>query len=117
PSVEAAFPRESYRAGEVAALTIFNRARELTLQILQAGPEHARTVGYDELQGVPMTGVMGVGSSAGHRVVRFRIGAWTSGLYLARLTAQDGRIGFAPFVLRPVRLGVERVAVVLPTMT
>ena len=28
-----------------------------------------------------------------------------------------GRVGFAPFVVRPRRLGVHRVAVVLPTLT
>ena len=27
-------------------------------------------------------------------------GAWPTGLYAARLTTDDGRVGFAPFVLR-----------------
>ena len=31
--------------------------------------------------------------------------------------AADGRVGFAPFVVRPRRLGEHRVAVVLPTLT
>ena len=49
----------------------------------------------------------------------FRSGSanWPSGLYFARLHASDGRIGFAPFVLRPRRLGQADVAVVLPTIT
>ena len=34
-----------------------------------------------------------------------------------RLTAPGGRVGYAPFVLRPRRLGASRVAVVLPTNT
>ena len=45
------------------------------------------------------------------------IGDWPSGLYYARLEAADGRVGFAPFVLRPARLGTARTAVVLPTNT
>ena len=45
------------------------------------------------------------------------IGRWSSGLYFLRLSAADGRIGFAPFVVRPGRLGEHRVAVVLPTQT
>jgi hypothetical protein len=45
------------------------------------------------------------------------IGDWPSGLYYARLDAADGRVGFAPFVLRPARLGTARTAVVLPTNT
>ena len=46
-----------------------------------------------------------------------KIGRWQSGLYFARLRADDGRVGFAPFVVRPRRLGEHRVAVVLPTLT
>jgi hypothetical protein len=45
------------------------------------------------------------------------IGNWPSGLYFACLASADGRVGFAPFVVRPRRLGEHRVAVVLPTLT
>jgi hypothetical protein len=45
------------------------------------------------------------------------VGNWRSGLYFARLEAPDGRVGFAPFVVAPRRLGVQQVAVVLPTLT
>jgi hypothetical protein len=45
------------------------------------------------------------------------VGNWPSGLYFARLLSSNGRAGFAPFVVRPRRLGVHRVAVVLPTLT
>ena len=44
------------------------------------------------------------------------VGNWRSGLYVAELSA-DGRIGYAPFVVRPRRLGEHRVAVVLPSYT
>ena len=46
-----------------------------------------------------------------------RAGAWESGLYFVRATADDGRVGYAPFILRPRRLGERRVAVVLSTHT
>ena len=42
---------------------------------------------------------------------------WPSGLYFAELTAPGGRIGYAPFVLAPEKLGGHRIAVVLPTET
>jgi hypothetical protein len=42
---------------------------------------------------------------------------WASGLYFLRVTTSDGRVGYAPVVLRPRRLGEHRVAVVLPTST
>jgi len=48
--------------------------------------------------------------------VRVRLGAWTSGLYFARLTTTTGdEVTFAPFILRPDVWGRSRVAVVLPT--
>ena len=57
------------------------------------------------------------GRATDDRVVRVQVGAWPSGLYFARLRAADGRVGFAPFVVRPRWLGERRVAVVLPTLT
>jgi N,N-dimethylformamidase beta subunit-like, C-terminal len=117
PGIEAAFPRESYGPGASASLVIFNRARGLSVQIFRSGPEHTRTKGYNEMQGLAVTQPARIGSSNGHLVVEVRIGNWCSGLYFAKLTAADGRVGFAPFVLRPPRLGTSRVAVVLPTLT
>jgi hypothetical protein len=49
--------------------------------------------------------------------VAVRIGSWPSGLYFARVKAREGATGFAPFIVRPRRLGQSRVAVVLPTNT
>ena len=45
--------------------------------------------------------------------VRLRIGDWPSGLYVAQLKTRTGTAD-APFVVRPRRLGENRVAVVLP---
>ena len=38
-------------------------------------------------------------------------------LRLPRARQRDGGVGFAPFVVAPRRIGRERVAVVLPTLT
>ena len=69
------------------------------------------------MNGVGVTRPVAIGNSRPGRKVRVRIGAWPSGLYFARLEAADGRIGFAPFVLRPRWLGKHDVAVVMPTLT
>jgi hypothetical protein len=117
PSVEVAFARESYAPRSRASLVIFNNVRGLTLQVFHAGPERAHTWGYSEMQGLPVTHPRRLDTSAGQRVVRVHIGDWPSGLYFARLTAADGRVGFAPFIVRPSHLGTSRIAVVLPTFT
>jgi hypothetical protein len=117
PAVEAAFPHESYAPGETARLVISNRARGIRLQLFHSGPERIVTRSNLTMYGVPVTAPRSIGSSSGHRLVAVRIGHWPSGLYVARLRASDGRVGFAPFVVRPRRLGEHRVAVVLPTLT
>ena len=112
PSVEAAFTRESYAPGDTAKLVISNRAQGLRLQIFHSGPERLVTRSNSSMNGVPVTPNVPIGSSRGRRVVDVKIGRWQSGLYFARLRADDGRVGFAPFVVRPRRLGEHRVAVV-----
>jgi len=42
---------------------------------------------------------------------------WPPGVYAARLTADDGRVGFAPFVLRAAESEPRRQLVVMPTNT
>src|SRR4029077_14699872 len=46
-----------------------------------------------------------------------RTGDWPSGLYFLKLSSGDGRVGYAPFIVRPAQLGEHRVAVVLATNT
>lgn len=117
PSVEAAFPRESYAPGASASLVFFNSAPAVTLQVFHVGSETVPTVGNNELEGVPVVAPAPVGTVRAGTEVRVRIKSWPGGLYFARLHSSDGRVGFAPFVLRPRRLGAHRVAVVMPTMT
>jgi hypothetical protein len=117
PAVAAAFARESYRPGDAAQLSVSNRAGGIRMRIYRSGPERRITRGDLTMNGVPVTPTRFVGSSTGARTVLVRVGAWPSGLYFARLRSADGRVGFAPFVVRPRRLGEHRVAVVLPTLT
>src|SRR5262245_18918490 len=117
PSIEAAFPRQSYAPGSVASLAFFNSAGGVSVQLFRVGEEPVTTVGNDEMQGVQVGERTWIGSVRPGSVSRLAIGRWSSGLYYARLTALDGRLGFAPFVLRPLRLGTHRVAVVMPTLT
>ena len=117
PAIEAAFELESYRPGQPARLTIENATPGLTVRLLRAGPERVATRSDTVMNGVPVTSARQIGGRGGRRSVSVAIGGWPSGLYFARLEAPDGRLGFAPFVVAPRRIGQHRVAVVLPTLT
>ena len=118
--VDAGFTRASYAPGQVAVIQLSTDAPRLTLQVFRSGPEHVLTGSESQLNGVAVTQEVAVDwsrfrSSPG--TIRLGIGPWRSGLYYAQLSAPDGRIGYAPFVVRPARFGEYRVAVVLPTST
>ena len=117
PAVQAAFELESYRPGERARLVIRHRSKALTMQVFESGPERVPTLTDTEMSGVSVTRERPLGRVSGRRVVTLPIRRWESGLYFVRLRAADGRLGFAPFVVAPRRLGEHRVAVVLPTLT
>jgi hypothetical protein len=117
PKVEASFPRESYGPGSRARLTFVSTAKNVTLQFFHAGLETRKVVATDVMAGSPVSGRRALGSVRPGRTVSVRIGNWPSGFYFARLTARGGRVGYAPFVLRPRRLGQHSVAVVMPTET
>jgi hypothetical protein len=121
----AGFEARSYAPGQVAVLNIRggdpNRA---TLQIFQAGasgtPGRAAAPGWDKHTfGKPVTAPQRVRRSSGKRrwLVHVRLGSnWASGDYVARLT-WGVHTDYAPFVLRPSRLGTAPVLVVEPTNT
>ena len=115
PTVQAAFQRQSYKPGQVARLVLFGKAPRSSVRIFRAGTERSRISARDLMLGTAVSAPMRV--AAGARSVSVRIGAWPSGLYFARVDAAGDRVGFAPFVLRPSRLGVHEVAIVLPTLT
>ena len=117
PKVVASFPSESYGPGSKAHLIFISKAKGVTLQFFRAGTEAKRMKASDVMYGSSVSSRSRLGNVSPHRTVSVRIGNWPSGVYFARLTARGGRVGFAPFVLRPRRLGEHRVAVVLPTQT
>jgi hypothetical protein len=118
--VDAGFERPSYDQGQNARLRIETDATQLTVQLFRAGPEQVTTTARNVMNGVPVSDPLVLPwqrwRSGPHRV-RIRIPALPSGVYFAQLTAADGRIGYAPFIVRPPRLGASRVAVVMPTNT
>jgi hypothetical protein len=118
--VDATFDERSYAPGERAKLRVECDAAKLTLQLFRSGPELTPTFKNDEMNGIEVSSESVVDWS-NHRdeagVIKLVIGEWRSGVYFARLAADDGRVGFAPFIVRPARLGTSRVAVVLPTNT
>jgi hypothetical protein len=118
--IDAAFEQDSYQSGATASLRIATDASDLTLQLYRSGPEFVPKQPRDSMRGLPVGDPIEIPwrwKRSSH-VVRVPIGDVVSGFYFAQLTAPDGRVGFAPFVVRPRILGAEsRVAVVLPTYT
>jgi N,N-dimethylformamidase beta subunit-like, C-terminal len=115
--LELFFAQQSYRPGTVAQLTIAAGpgSQPVSLRVFAAG-----TGGDDEsLYTTAFTKAISFLWPEGRRRIEIRllIGDWPSGLYLARLATHDGRVAYAPVVVRPAQLGEERVAVVLPTNT
>ncbi|MGB2874204.1 MAG: N,N-dimethylformamidase beta subunit family domain-containing protein [Gaiellaceae bacterium] len=120
-SVDVAFLQSSYPVGgREASVSIATDARTIRLQFLsyatgRAAARDAKTsagaitpsVRLDWRSHRDSPHVVGVSLS----------GTWTSGLYFLRVTAGDGRVGYAPFILRPRRLGEHKVAVVFSTNT
>jgi hypothetical protein len=114
PAVSARFTQTSYAPGRIAELRVTGGVRRFQLQILRAGAERAWSSAGREW-GPPQRLLFRNGCV---NTVRVRLGAWSSGLYFARLTAPGGSaVAYAPFVLQPDVWGKSRVAVVLPTYT
>jgi hypothetical protein len=108
--VEAAFSARSYSAGSRAALHLSRRATGLRVQFFRAGGSRTGV-----LEGQPVSGARAIARPVS--VLRLTIGNWPSGLYYAKIVTPGKGFWYAPFVLRPRRLGVSDVLVVLPTNT
>ena len=118
PVIEAAFPRESYRPAASARLVIFSQeARNVSIQLFRAGTEQREMKPRDEMYGSAVTAARHLGTVRRGQAIDVAIPASPSGLYFAKLTGSGRRVGYAPFVLRPRRLGENRVALVLPTLS
>ena len=106
--VEAAFLRRSYLPGEPMELRVMADAAALSLQFLRIGWEDPNLSSdrNDEMVGAPKGDPVPMdwtGKRSSPATISIQTGMWPSGLYAARLTTDDGRVGFAPFVLRPRR--------------
>jgi len=121
----AGFRARSYTAGKVAVLDIGGGTTDrVTLQIFRAGASGTAgptaAPGWDRNTfGKPVTAPQQVRRPArGSRwLVHVPLGSdWPSGAYVARLT-WGTHTDYAPFVLRPSRLGHAPVLVVEPTNT
>ncbi len=117
PTVQAVFMSESYRPGQLARLAEWSQARNVTLQIFRAGTRPEPVRGNDTLTGDPVSTLRSIGNTEPGRYLHVRIGDWPTGFYFAKLVDARRRVGYAPFVLRPRRLGEHRIAVVFPTQT
>ena len=118
--VDAAFAVRTAKAGDTVDLFLRTDATQLTLQMMRSGPETVPTYSNNDLNGVPVGNPIQID----WQTFRNQPGAvpvpldpsWGTGIYFARLQADDGRIGFAPIVLHPPA-PTQRVAVVMPTST
>ena len=119
--VDAAFAERSALPGAPVTLVVRTDARKLTVQMLRSGPETVPTYANNEIKGIPVGDPLD-GRLAGKHAnapapISLTIGSdWPSGIYAAQLTADDGRVGFAPIVVRPTA-PQHAVAVVIPTST
>jgi hypothetical protein len=118
--VDAGFTLPSARPGSTAGLLVRTDAQSLKLQLLRCGPESEPTYANNELKGIPVGDPVELDWSkrqSAPAAVYVPIGAdWPSGVYAARLDADDGRVGFAPLVVAPAA-PTQRIAVVEPTTT
>jgi hypothetical protein len=120
-SIDAAFTRRSYAPGESAELRVSTDATNLRVQVFAYGNQFRPTQRDLKTSGQAMTPVVRLDWRPNRSRVTLlqvlRAGPWPSGLYFMRLSAGDGRVAYAPFIVRPRHLGANRVAVVLATNT
>lgn len=102
--IDTSFTQVSAAPDSVGRLEIASDAPSLNLQFFRSGPEKSTTTRDGVLNGVAVTRPVSVRWKA-HRnrpaSLHVRIGHWPTGVYYARLTSQDGRVGYAPLVVRP----------------
>jgi hypothetical protein len=115
PAVPATFLRDSYRPGQVARFVLWKHEPAFTVRFFRVAPAQAGWK-HQTMQGTAVSKVYRFGPTRAHRPLSLRIGNWPSGVYYAELESR-GLKGFAPFVVRPRRLGAHRVLVVEPTYT
>jgi hypothetical protein len=116
PKVAAYFEHESYPRGGMARLFVTDDAEHVSVRIYRAGGEDHSTIPNDVMLGTPVSASRLIGDVRGRLVASLPLGKWPSGIYFAQLTSGH-RMGYAPFILRPRRLGEHAVAIVMPMQT
>ena len=120
--IDAALNEPSYAPGEIAQIRIASDEPSLSYRVFKSGPEQVITYADNQMAGVDI-GVEPVALDWAPwrnrpHTITFRIPNVVSGLYYVQFGGPDGRVGYAPFVVRPNVLGLtNRVLVVLPTNT
>jgi hypothetical protein len=119
--VDAGFTRRSYAPGQRAELSISTDARVVRLQVFAFRVQRPGELD-PKTSGIAMTAPVRLDwrhRRDAPRLVRFlRAGDWPSGLFFLRAQAGDGRVSYAPFIVRPRVFGSQsRIAVVLSTNT
>jgi len=119
--VQAGFLARSYPVGGAATIAISTDARSVRLQLFSFASLPRPTVRDLRTGGVAVAPAVQLDwqtrGSATRYVQISHAGVPASGLYFLRVIAGDGRVGYAPLILRPRRLGEHKVAVVLSTNT
>ena len=92
-AIEAYFGRESYRPGTTAQLRFASTLGDVRLQVFHVGPEWQKTIGNNQMQGIPVTRPVRIRRIAPSAAITVKIGNWPTGLYFARLNGPVGRVG------------------------
>jgi N,N-dimethylformamidase beta subunit-like protein len=120
-AIQTGFLARSYPLGGDAALTLSTDARRVRLQLFSFAnlprptPRDLRTNGVAVAPAVELD--WRSRRSSPHFVQINNASVAESGLYFLRVTSGDGRVGYAPLILRPKQLGEHKIAVVLSTNT
>jgi hypothetical protein len=119
--IDANFLQPSYTPGANALLRVRTDAPSFTMQFFRVGGEPRPSYLVNEMSGLPADDpetILWAGHANAPATIRLRLGDWPTGMYYAKLTAPDGRFGYAPFILRPTFEGLHnRVAVIMSTRT
>jgi N,N-dimethylformamidase beta subunit-like protein len=118
--VDAAFAQRSARPGDKVTLVAQTDAKSLSAQWLHSGPETEPNYANNVVKGIAMGAPLNVDwsrHSSAPAPIALHVGSdWPTGVYFVQVTANDGRIGYAPLIVRPPA-PQARVAVVMPTTT
>src|SRR3954470_15443275 len=119
--IDAGFLARSYPVRGSAPVGISADAKRVRLQLFSFASLPKPTVHDLRNGGVAVAPAVQLAwptrGSTVHYVQISAAGVAESGLYFLRVTSADGRVGYAPLILRPRTLGEHKVAVVLSTNT